>query len=55
MVSGGLKTLDFVKDVSFEYFSKEGLANLKDAMTKLADYEGFPAHGNAILERFARD
>lgn len=54
-VSGGLKTLDFVKDVSFEYFSKEGLANLKDAMTKLADYEGFPAHGNAILERFAKD
>jgi len=54
-VSGGLKTLDFVKDVSFEYFSKDGLANLKDAMTKLADYEGFPAHGNAILERFAKD
>jgi len=54
-VSGGLKTLDFVKDVTFEYFSKDGLANLKDAMVKLADYEGFPAHRNAILERFARD
>ncbi|MCR4441756.1 MAG: histidinol dehydrogenase [Peptococcaceae bacterium] len=54
-VSGGLKTLDFVKHVTFEYFSKEGLTNLKDAMVKLADYEGFPAHGNAILERFARD
>lgn len=53
VVAGGLKTLDFVKDVSFEYFSKDGLANLKDAMAKLADYEGFPAHGNAILERFA--
>jgi histidinol dehydrogenase len=55
MVSGGLKTADFYKQVSFEYFSKEGLADLKDAMVKLADYEGFPAHGNAILERFARD
>jgi histidinol dehydrogenase len=25
---------------------------LKEAMTVLADYEGFPAHRNAILERF---
>jgi histidinol dehydrogenase len=25
----------------------------KDAMVKLADYEGFPAHRNAILERFS--
>lgn len=55
IVAGGLKTADFYKSVTFEYFSKEGLANLKDAMVKLADYEGFPAHGNAILERFARD
>jgi len=52
-VSGGLKTADFYKAVTFEFFSREGLANLKDAMVKLADYEGFPAHGNAILERFA--
>lgn len=55
VVSGGLSTAEFYKAVSFEYFSKEGLANLKDAMVKLADYEGFPAHGNAILERFAQD
>ncbi|MGI6491057.1 MAG: histidinol dehydrogenase [Pelotomaculum sp.] len=55
VVAGGLKTADFYKAVTFEYFSKEGLANLKDAMVKLAEYEGFPAHGNAILERFARD
>lgn len=55
VVAGGLKTADFYKDVTFEYFSKDGLSHLKDAMVKLADYEGFPAHGNAILERFARD
>lgn len=55
VVSGGLKTADFYKTVTFEYFSKEGLAQLKDAMVKLAEYEGFTAHGNAILERFARD
>lgn len=53
-VAGGLKTADFYKAVTFEYFSRDGLANLKDAMVKLADYEGFPAHGNAILERFAK-
>ncbi|BAF59861.1 histidinol dehydrogenase [Pelotomaculum thermopropionicum SI] len=54
-VSGGLKTADFYKAVTFEYLSREGLASLKDAMVKLAEYEGFPAHGNAILERFARE
>lgn len=54
-VSGGLKTAEFYKAVTFEYFSKEGLANLQGAMVKLAEYEGFPAHGNAILERFKRD
>ncbi len=52
VVEGGLSTAHFQKAVSFEYFSEEGLANLKEAMTVLADYEGFPAHRNAILERF---
>jgi histidinol dehydrogenase len=51
----GIWSAEFYKKVTFEYFSKDGLSNLKDAMVKLADYEGFPAHGNAILERFARD
>ena len=53
MVTGGLKTADFYKVVTYEYFSKEGLEFQKDAMVKLADYEGFPAHRNAILERFS--
>lgn len=52
VVEGGLSTAHFLKAVSFEYFSEEGLAHLKEAMTILADYEGFPAHRNAILERF---
>jgi histidinol dehydrogenase len=52
VVEGGLSTAHFQKAVSFEYFSEEGLAHLKEAMTVLADYEGFPAHRNAILERF---
>ncbi|NQS75637.1 MAG: histidinol dehydrogenase [Peptococcaceae bacterium] len=54
VVAGGLKTADFYKAVTFEYFSRDGLANLKDAMVKLAEYEGFPAHANAILERFTK-
>ena len=44
--------MHFLKAVSFEYFSKEGLANLRQAMVDLADYGGFPAHRDAILERF---
>jgi len=51
-VYGGLKTEDFLKKVSFEFPTKEGLGNLKEAMLTLADYEGFPAHGNAIRVRF---
>ena len=53
IVAGGLKTADFYKTVTYEYFSQEGLEFQKDAMVKLADYEGFPAHKNAILERFS--
>jgi len=52
VVEGGLSTAHFLKAVTFEHFSDEGLAHLKDAMTVLANYEGFPAHRNAILERF---
>jgi histidinol dehydrogenase len=52
MVEGGLSTRHFLKAVSFESFTPEGLEGLKDAMVTLADYEGFPAHGGAILERF---
>ncbi len=52
VVEGGLATHHFYKQVSFEYFSKEGLEHLKEHMVRLAEYEGFIAHGNAILERF---
>jgi histidinol dehydrogenase len=54
-VEGGLSTMHFLKAVSFEYFSKEGLAHLSQAMVDLADYEGFPAHRDAILERFHKE
>ncbi len=51
-IRGGLNTEDFLKKITFEYPSQEGLGLLKDAMVALADYEGFPAHRNAILRRF---
>ncbi|NOX71679.1 MAG: histidinol dehydrogenase [Candidatus Micrarchaeota archaeon] len=49
---GGLNTEDFIKKVTFEYPTKEGLGALKDAMLVLSDYEQFYAHGNAIRIRF---
>lgn len=51
-IRGGLNTEDFLKKITFEYPTREGLEHLKDAMVSLADYEGFPAHRNAILRRF---
>ncbi|MDW7651243.1 MAG: histidinol dehydrogenase [Bacillota bacterium] len=55
VLEGGLATHHFYKLVTFEYFSKDGLAHLRDHMVRLAEYEGFPAHGNAILERFKEE
>lgn len=52
VLEGGLAAHHFYKMVTFEYFSKDGLQYLKDHMVCLTAYEGFPAHGNAILERF---
>jgi histidinol dehydrogenase len=54
-VEGGLSTRHFLKAVTFEHFSKEGLEHLKKAMVDLADYEGFPAHRDAILARFQEE
>ena len=51
-IRGGLNTEDFLKKITFEYPTRDGLEHLKDAMVSLADYEGFPAHRNAILRRF---
>ena len=51
---GGLTTEDFLKKITFEYPSKEGLEYLEEAMTTLADYETFYAHGNAIRRRFPK-
>lgn len=42
---------DFLKRISLARMSSEGFENLKDSVTTLTDYEGFPAHGNVIRNR----
>lgn len=42
---------DFLKRSGVGYLSREGYMSLQDAVAKLADYEGFPAHAMAIRKR----
>jgi len=42
---------DFLKRSGVGYLSREGYLRLQDHVAKLADYEGFPAHAQAIRLR----
>ncbi len=42
---------DFLKRSSIGYMSEEGYDSIKDVARKFAEYEGFPAHANAIIKR----
>ncbi|MEM9469777.1 MAG: histidinol dehydrogenase [Pseudomonadota bacterium] len=42
---------DFMKRVSLVKTDKVGFESLKEPVSKLCDYEGFPAHANAIRKR----
>ena len=42
---------DFLKRTSMAKMTEEGFHGLKDSVTTLTDYEGFPAHGNVIRNR----
>lgn len=42
---------DFLKRSSIGYMSKVGYDSLKDVAQTFAEYEGFPAHANAIRKR----
>lgn len=42
---------DFLKRTSLSKVSAKGLNALKSSAVALADYEGFPAHGNAVRDR----
>lgn len=42
---------DFLKRTSLSRMTKEGFHALSSSVTTMTDYEGFPAHGNAIRDR----
>ncbi len=42
---------DFLKRTSIAKTTKDGLETLQDPVVKMAEYEGFPAHINAVTER----
>jgi histidinol dehydrogenase len=42
---------DFLKRTGIAYLAPEGYASLSETTRRLAEYEGFPAHANAVTER----
>lgn len=42
---------DFLKRMSISKVDTKGFASLKGPVLKMTDYEGFPAHGNALRKR----
>ena len=48
----GLSVDDFIKKPTFQYLSREGLADLRDVVVKLAETEGLPLHARSIKARF---
>jgi len=42
---------DFLKRTGLAYLTREGYASLSETTRRLADFEGFPAHANAVTER----
>ena len=43
---------DFLKRTGIAYLAREGYASLSETTRRLAEFEGFPAHANAVSERF---
>jgi histidinol dehydrogenase len=42
---------DFLKRTGIAYLTAQGYASLSETTRRLADFEGFPAHANAVTER----
>src|SRR6266702_1595558 len=42
---------DFLKRTGIAYLTQEGYASLSGTTRRLAEFEGFPAHANAVTER----
>ena len=52
---GGLSAADFVKVISVQQLSREGLSRLRRAIVTLAETEGLRAHAHSIEARFKLD
>ena len=52
-IRGGLSTADFVKVISVQELTREGLAKLAPAITTLARAEGLEAHARSVEVRLA--
>jgi histidinol dehydrogenase len=44
---------DFLKRTGIAYLTQEGYASLSETTRRLAEFEGFPAHANAVTNRFS--
>ncbi|QBD81358.1 histidinol dehydrogenase [Ktedonosporobacter rubrisoli] len=42
---------DFLKRTGIGYLTQEGLASLSETTRQLAEFEGFPAHARAVIDR----
>ena len=51
-VSSGITVASFLKTTAVAGATEAALARMSDTITALADHEGFPAHGNALRDRF---
>ncbi len=51
----GLNVDAFVKKITVQKISKEGLSLLKDAITILAEAEGLDAHAESVRKRLAKE
>lgn len=47
-----LGVYDFVKKMSYTYYTKEGLKEAKDDIMKIGEVEGLTAHVNSVKKRF---
>jgi histidinol dehydrogenase len=50
---GGLGVNDFVKTISLQQLSREGLKQIAPAVVTLAEAEGLKAHADSIRARYA--
>jgi histidinol dehydrogenase len=54
-VSGGLSSADFVKTITVQKLSRQGLSHLRRSIVTLATTEGLKAHAHSVATRFSND